>query len=206
MPDWPLVAAGVALDHPAAVLHANRVLACSPAARAEGVEVGQRRREAQGRCPALEVLAHDGPRDGRAFERVVAAVESLTPRVEVAEPGSCAFPTRGPSRYWGGDEALARRAHGLVLEALAGDGALGAGASCRVGVADGPFAAALAARTASHHPAAFASGGAHAAAGGVRPVRVVPPDATPAFLAPLSVDVLAGGAGGSGPDVPELVD
>jgi len=191
VPDWPLVAAGTPLRAPAAVLHGNRVLACTPAARDEGVRVGQRRREAQARCPALEVLAHDPSRDGRAFERVVAAVEALTPRVEVAEPGTCAFPTRGPSRYWGGDEALADRARSLVLEALA-EGGFGDGGSCRVAVADGPFAAALATRAAAEHP--------------VRPVRVVERGTTAAFLAPLPVDVLAGGAGGSGPDVPELVD
>jgi protein ImuB len=191
VPDWPLVAAGTSLRAPAAVLHGSRVLACTPAARAEGVQVGQRRREAQARCPSLEVLAHDHARDGRAFERVVAAVEVLTPRVEVAEPGTCAFPTRGPSRYWGGDQALAERARGLVHDALA-EGGFGEGASCRVAVADGPFAAALATRASVDHPA--------------RPVRVVEPGATPAFLAPLPVEVLAGGAGGSGPDVPELVD
>jgi len=195
VPDWPLVAAGVALDHPAAVLHGGHLVACTPAARCEGVAVGQRRREAQARCPRLEVLGHDPARDGRAFEQVVAAVEVLTPRVEVAEPGTCALPTRGPSRYWGGDQALAERLLGLVDEALAGPG--GSGAAARVGVADGPFAAALAARTAgrSDHPA----GRGRAA------VRVVEPGATPAFLAPLPVAVLAGGAGGLGPDLPDLV-
>ncbi|MGH9235556.1 MAG: DNA polymerase Y family protein, partial [Acidimicrobiales bacterium] len=57
--DWPVVAAGVPLDLPAAVLHANRVVACSPAARAEGVERHQRRRDAQSRCPELVLLDHD---------------------------------------------------------------------------------------------------------------------------------------------------
>ena len=194
VPDWPLVAAGASSRSPAVVLHGNRVLACTPAARAQGVQVGQRRREAQARCPSLEVLAHDPPRDGRAFERVVTAVEGLTPRVEVAEPGTCAFPTLGPSRYWGGDQALAERAQHLVQEALV-EGGFGDGATCRVAVADGPFGAALAARTTSAHPA-----------GSARMVRVVPPGATPAFLASLPVEVLAGGAGGSGPDVPGLVD
>ena len=56
--DWPVVAAGVAPDEPAAVLRANRVTACSPAARRDGVVVGQRRREAQSRCPGLVVLEH----------------------------------------------------------------------------------------------------------------------------------------------------
>jgi protein ImuB len=153
--DWPLVAAGVDLGVPAVVLHANRVVATSPAARAEGVREGLRRREAQARCPHVELLAHDPVRDARAFEAVAAAVEAVTPRVELTRPGTCSFPTRGPSRYFGGDEALAERVAGLVPQG-------------RVGVADGPFAAVLAARR------------------GV----VVPPGASPAFLAPFPVGVL----------------
>jgi protein ImuB len=71
-PDWPVVAAVAAestaggptgiedADHiPVAVLSANRVVACSAAARAEGVRRGQRKREAQGRCPDLVTLPHD---------------------------------------------------------------------------------------------------------------------------------------------------
>ncbi len=38
--DWPVLAAGVPPDEPAAVLRANRVVACSPAARVEGVDCG----------------------------------------------------------------------------------------------------------------------------------------------------------------------
>ena len=52
-PDWPIVSWGVPLEEPAAVTVANRVVATSPAARAEGVQVGQRRRDAQSRCPGL---------------------------------------------------------------------------------------------------------------------------------------------------------
>ena len=106
-PDWAVVAAGVPLDEPAAVFFANRVVASSPAARDEGVDVGLRRRESQSRCPDLVVLDHDPARDARAFEPVVAALDELTPRIEVEVPGQCAFPTLGPSRYFGGDEALA---------------------------------------------------------------------------------------------------
>ena len=52
-PDWPVTAAGYGPDVPAAVLSGNRVVACSAAARAEGVRRGHRRREAQARCPEL---------------------------------------------------------------------------------------------------------------------------------------------------------
>jgi protein ImuB len=139
-PDWPVVAAGVPLDQPAATFLANRVVACSPAARADGVVRHMRRREAQGRCPELVVIEHDPARDARTFEPVVAALEALTPRIEITHPGQCAFVTRGPSRYFGGDDALAARAGALVAQVLDGRG------GCRVGIADGPFAAAHAAR------------------------------------------------------------
>jgi protein ImuB len=161
-PDWPVVAAGAAPDIPAAVVHANRVTACSPAARAEGVLPGLRRREAQGRCPELELLAHDPARDARAFEPVLVAVEELTPWVEVLRPGECAFPARGAARYHGGEPALA------VTVTAAVHAALGGQSGCRVGIADGTFAAGLAAR----HQA------------------IVPPGGSRAFLAPLPVTAL----------------
>ena len=170
--DWPIVAAGRASHEPVAVVHANRVVATSPAARAEGVARHQRRREAQGRCPALVVVDHDPARDARAFEPVVAALDALTPRVELTRPGQVAFPTRGPSRFFGGDEALVQRALAVVGEAVA---AVAAGpVAVRAGVADGPFAAALAAR----------------AGRAARPAVVVPLGGTPGFLAELSLTAL----------------
>src|SRR5690606_23121714 len=155
---------------PAAVLHGNRVVACTAAARAAGVQRGQRRREAQGRCPELELLEPEPAREARAFEPVVAAIEAFAPRLEITRPGSCAVPTRGPSRYFGGDDALAARVAAKVDEVLGGR------TVCRIGVADGPFAAALAARS-----TVAAETGVH----------VVAPGATPAFLAPLPTRVLA---------------
>ncbi len=181
--DWPIVAAGVPLDEPAAVFHANRVTATSPAARAHDIALHQRRREAQSRCPALVVLDHDPARDARVFEPVVARLDALTPRVEITLPGQVAFPTRGPSRFFGGDDALVAKAHAIVAAALVGSLASGSNRrriepDVRVGIADGPFAAALAAEAA-------------------RPTAVVPPGGTPAFLAPLPAATL---------DRPELVD
>ena len=45
-PDWPVIAAeiveGISAHGPVAVLHAKRVLSCSPAARIEGVRRGLR--------------------------------------------------------------------------------------------------------------------------------------------------------------------
>ncbi len=143
-----------------AVVFANRVVACSAAARSEGVRRGLRRREAQGRCPELVVVENDPARDARAFEPVVAALEAFAPRVEIVRPGVCAVATRGPSRYFGGDEALAARVASAVARV--------AGPGCRVGIADGPFAAGLAARRGA----------------------VVAPGESPTFLSPFPVGVL----------------
>src|SRR5205823_1655539 len=143
-PDWPVVAAGFSAADPVAVLHANRVVACSAAARQDGVRRGLRKREAQGRCPSLVVLEQDPVGEARAFEPAVAALEVFAPGVEIVRPGVCAVATRGPSRYFGGDDALAVK----VMEATEGV----VGAPCRVGIAEGTFAAELAARSATIVP------------------------------------------------------
>jgi protein ImuB len=119
------------------VVAANRVLACSAPARAHGIRRGQRRREAQGRCPELVVLGDDPDRDARAFEPVVAAVEALAPGVEVVRPGLVAVPARGPTRYFGSEPGVAER----VVDMVAAE----TGVQCQVGIAEGLFAATLAA-------------------------------------------------------------
>jgi protein ImuB len=160
-PDWPVTAAArathVSAGRPAAVVVANRVLACSAVARAAGVRRGLRRREAQARCPELAVLERDADRDARLFEPVVAAVEELAPGVEVVRPGLVALPARGPTGYFGGELAAAER---LVDQVAARTGV-----ECQAGLADGLFAAVLAARR------------------GV----AVEAGCTPTFLAPLDV-------------------
>ncbi len=163
-PDWPVTASGRPPLEPVAVLAAQRVVAASAPARAQGVRPGQRRREAQACCPALTVLAADPGQELRAFEPVVEALERLGAPVAVGSPGWAALSTRGPARYHGGEQALAA----AVAAHLAG--VLPPG-SWRVGVADGPFAATLAAR-----------------AGG--PVVIVPAGATAGFLAPLAVELI----------------
>ena|GEM_PF-36981 len=177
-PDWPVVAAGAPPGGLIAVVHANRVVACSPAARAEGVHPGLRRREAQSRCPELELLAHDPARDARAFEPVLVALEQLTPWVEVLQPGECAFPSRGAARYHGGEPAL------IATVTAAVHAAAGGRTTCQAGIADGTFAAGLAARRA---------GAGLAGRHGI----IVPPGGSPAFLAPVPVAAL---------DRPDLAD
>lgn len=166
-PDWPVLAAlradpALAGDAPMALLDKGVVFACSAAARADGVRRGLRMREAQSRCPQLEVLTYDPVLDERAFEPVLAAIEEIAPGVQPMRPGTCVLRARGPARYYGGEEAAAAE----LLRCLEGLGLPDA----RAGVADGPFAAGQAARSTRSAR-----------------VRVIEPGGSPAFLAPLPI-------------------
>ena len=119
------------------------------------------------RCPTLLSEDEDGAAL-RTFAEVLTAVEAYCPWVTPVRPGICSLPARGPARYFGGEEALVD----LVHEAASGV------SPAEVGIADGLFAAVLAARR------------------GV----VVPAGGTPAFLAPLPVGILGQ------PDLAELLD
>jgi len=146
-PDWPAVAAarqsGHPVSDPVAVFHANRVQACTTAARNEGVHLGQRRRDAQSRCPDLYITRADPDRDARLFEPVAAAVETISPGVEILRPGILACSARGPTRYFGSEIAAAEKIVDTV-EAL--------DVECRVGVADVLAVAVLAARSSTIVP------------------------------------------------------
>jgi protein ImuB len=146
-PDWPVTAARsdttLSADAPVAVLTANRVIACSQAARVQGVRRGLRRREAQSRCPELVLLPRNITAEARAFEPIVAAIESIAPGVEIDRPGLAAIGIRGPSRYFGSETA--------VLHALSRSIAQHT-EDVLIGVADGAFAAEQAARRGSIIP------------------------------------------------------
>jgi protein ImuB len=114
-------------------------------------------------CPDLrdtDLSADPDLQAAQRHERVIAAVTVFCPDVEVVEPGVCAFGARGPARYFGGETALAVR----ITAALAD-----LGVESRTGVADGLFAALLAARDG----------------------QTVPPGGTARFLAAQPVSVLA---------------
>jgi protein ImuB len=100
-----------------------------------------------------------GQETARRHERVIAAVTGFCPDVEVVEPGVCAFAASGPARYFDGETALAAR----ITAALAN-----LGVENTTGVADGLFAALLAARDGT----------------------AVPPGGTARFLAAQPVSVL----------------
>lgn len=173
IPDWPIIAlareTGAFAQEPIAIMRANRVVACSATARAEGVRRGQRRRDAQAHCPALRVVADDSARDHRAFLPIVEAIEERAPGVQVIRPGLCALRARGPARYYGGEQQAAR-----VLRESLDDLSI---PDTRVGIADGPFTAEQAARGTGPGPC---PGG----------ILVVPTGQAAAFLSELSITTL----------------
>jgi len=172
-PDWSVVAAldeaGRSLRSPAAVLAANAVEVCNGPARAEGVRRGQRRRDAQARCPELLLLPANPDRDARAFEPVLATVEDLRPGVAALRPGLLAV--RAPGSWYGSETAAAATACQAIVEGGVWD--------VRVGIADDLFTAEQAARTAD-----------------VQAWTVVPAGGSAAFLRDLPVQVLTDDARG----------
>jgi protein ImuB len=86
----------------------------------------------------------------------------------VVRPGVCALAARGPARYFGGEERAAEHLVEQVAQACA--------VEAQVGIADGVFAAGLAARTG----------------------RIVVDGGTPAFLADFDIAAIGGGHAVSG--------
>ena len=166
-PDWSVVAAleeaGRSSRSPAAVLHANVVEVCNGPARAEGVRRGQRRRDAQARCPDLVLLPANPDRDARAFEPVLGIVEDLRPGVAALRPGLLAV--RAPGSWYATETAAAATVSQALVEGGVWD--------VRVGIADDLFTAEQAARTAE-----------------VQSWTIVPAGGSAAFLRGLPVHVL----------------
>ena len=159
-PDWPVIAAGGSADSPGAVLRAGRIFACSAAARLDGVRRGQRKREAQSRCPELTVYPDDPSRDARMFEPVAESVEALVPGIEIVRPGLIVVAARGAARYYKGELPLLARISTAVADET--------GRDAQLGLADGIFAAIRAA----YH------------------AHVVPPGESANFLAPQPISAL----------------
>src|SRR5690554_1771675 len=169
-PDWPVVAARATgllpAGSPVALVDRGEVVACSAEARNDGVRRGIRVREAQARCPELEVHAYDPAVDARAFEQVCAVVEERVPGVQLLRPGLATVRARGAARYYRGEDRAARELLGALANTIAAD--------ARVGIADGIFAAEQAAyRTSSRQR-----------------TLIVPAGASPQFLGPLPIEAL----------------
>ena len=142
-PDWPIVAArtrdpdlaGVPVVVRERIGSRELVRAASAEARADGVGRGMRRREAEARCPGVVVVDADLALEARTFESVARAVETITPRVVLDRPGRCALPDARAV-------ALFRR---RPRARVCGCATSWPSDDVRVGIADGEFAAGLAA-------------------------------------------------------------
>ena len=116
-------------------------------------------------CPALGV-DDEGGRNLRRFAGVVEALAAVCPWIDPVRPGVCTLPVKGPVRYFGDEQAVLDQVEATVRRALgaaaggdapaplpvpspspgsAGEVEEDAGA-VRLGVGEGVFAAALAAR------------------------------------------------------------
>jgi protein ImuB len=138
-------------------------------------------------CPDL-LEEHDHGREARALARVVAALGEFSPHLDPVRPGVCSLVTRGPSRYFGGDETLARLIAEAVGNVVGPSEADHETVLAGVGIADGLFCALLAARS--------ALAGSISATSSPEPV-VVAPGASSEFLSPWPVTIL---------ERPELAD
>jgi nucleotidyltransferase/DNA polymerase involved in DNA repair len=116
-------------------------------------------------CPELadpgDAAGPDGDQHLRQLARLLDALVEVCPWVDPVRPGVCTLAVRGPARYFGGEAAVLDRVAETVASVVGES-------PCHLGVAEGVFAAGLAARV------------------GV----VVPPGATAAFLSPWPVAVL----------------
>jgi protein ImuB len=168
VPDWPVLAHAraerVPLDEPIVLVERNEVVACSAAARADGVRRGMRQREAQARSPRVRVMRYDPALDSRSFEPLLAALERSLPALHPLRPGTVAVRARGPARYFGGETAAGMHVLGIADEHGA--------PTARVGIADGLFAA------------------EHAARDLAEAVTVIPPGGSASFLASQPVGLL----------------
>jgi protein ImuB len=169
-PDWSVVAALREAERssaePAAVLAAGVVEVCNGPAREEGVRRGQRRRDAQARCPELVLLDANPDRDMRHFEPVLETVEALRPGVASLRPGLLAV--RAPDRWFGGEANAAA----VLAETLVDAGVW----DCRLGVADDLFTAEQAARRARVQECELVAAGGSAAYLRDLPVEVLEAD------------------------------
>jgi protein ImuB len=180
------VAAGTRTDLlgvPAAIAPgpgSQQVGAVSAAAEAFGITPGMRLGEALARCQRLTLIPPDPAGVEDAFERMLAALESIGAAVEPLSPGLVCFDARGLLRLYGGGSG--RERVGLVatrqdVEAVLAATRRALGSPARFGVAPTRFAALAAATRARARQPLIITGDSRQAR---------------EFLAPMSVDLLRG--------------
>jgi len=177
VPDWPVVVARQTGALPAggeqgtsgAIVHALRIVACDEGARADGVRLGMRVRDAQGASPMLALAPADPVGEALAFERVVRAVLAVVPAAQPVGDGALAFRMRGASRFYGSESRAIEAVRGALAPL---------GLTAAFGVADDRYTAELAVEARGTR------------AGGAAGETIVPAGRSREFLAPLPVGVL----------------
>lgn len=140
---WSLTRPDAPSGRPVLVVD-DRVTGATPEVLAAGVTLGMPRREAEALASFAVVLERDAAEEARRFERIVAAVEELVPRVEPVSPGLLYVPVAGAVRYYGSEVELAERVAKEMDRLMGGR----MGGDALIGIADGPFAARWAAASA----------------------------------------------------------
>lgn len=133
--EWPLRRPDAPSAKPCLVVERHKVVAANYWAHQLGVRPGMRRREGEALCPAGVILERDSAREAATFEPVLKVLEDVVPRIEVLQSGHVLIEISGALRYYGGEQALLDQIEKRLDDPVA-----------RYGVADGPFAAQLAAR------------------------------------------------------------
>ena len=141
------------------------VLACSPAARREGMRVGMSLRQAQQVSPAATFLPNDERKYQGAHRGLISSLAAFSPLRETLRPGEICLEASGLEGLYGPDRRLVERICLTIQKET--------GLQAKIGVASSKFVAATA--------AGLATLGA-----GV----VVPPGTEAAYLAPLPIDAL----------------
>jgi protein ImuB len=166
-----------------AVLAEGRVVACSPAARAAGVRIGDSGVQAEAVCAGIALVAHDAAADRAALEALAEALLALGPAVEIAPPDSVLVDASAARLVAGGGGATDAEAR-LAARAVEVAEALGFRARAAVASGRGPARAlARCGGAAAPVPAA-----ARAAAPARLPLRALElPDAVAARLRAVGV-------------------
>lgn len=186
------------MDQPVLLESNGRVWAASFEAIEEGARPGMRTRDAQRCSPTAAILERDVSAALDEFEAFVAAIHEAVNELEVVAPGELAFRAGSAVRAYGSEQALIDHILAIapVVPTLSLPGSGGARAG--VGVADGRFAAAIAARIAGARslpaPAVASSGPPVGSA-------IVPAGTAREFLASVPIDAL-------GPEInaPDLIE
>jgi protein ImuB len=154
----------------------------SPAAEAFGIHAGMRLGEALARCPRLALLPPDPAGVAEAWERLLAALESIGAGVEPERPGLACFDARGLLRLHGGMLAPGGApASGGALGSVLAATRRALRAPARLGVGPVRFVAVAAASRSRPHRPVVVGGGSERAAAFLAPFPVALLRARPAL-------------------------